>query len=470
MKKTLRSVIAGFVASIGLAAPMAHAETLADAMAWAYESSGLLTQNRALLRAADEDVAQSVAALRPVLNWSAQISSSFENATIFDNSPVTTANLAISASLTLYDGGRGRMGVDAAKESVLGTRAGLLAIEQQVLLRVVDAYMNVQLYQQLVSLRENNVRVITEELRAARDQYEVGQITRTTVAQAEAALATARSTLVSEQGNLTRAREEYRVATGRLPGALSAATPARITQSLDQARLIAQQGHPSVVQARHTAAAADINVERARTATQPTVTGTASLGRTHYVTDALQGSAQAGSNTDQLTVGVGVSGVIYSGGSLGSQLRQVMANRDAARAQLLVAADNVSQSVANAYSLLDVARVSRESFASLVTAYQLAYDGTREEADLGAATTIDVLDAEQDLLDARASQISAQYSEITAGYAVLSAMGLLTAENLGLNVQIYDPEAYYNLVDDAPSVTSAQGRALDRVLQAIAHE
>ncbi|ARO13556.1 Outer membrane efflux protein [Ketogulonicigenium robustum] len=469
MINKLRSIVVGVVVSMGVAAPAAHAETLADAMAWAYESSGLLTQNRALLRAADEGVAQSIAALRPILNWSANISSTFPNATLTD-SPFTTATLGITASLTLYDGGRGRMGVDAAKESVLGTRANLLAIEQQVLLRVVNAYMNVKLYQEFVSLRENNVRVISEELRAAQDQYEVGQITRTSVAQAEAALATARATLVSEQGNLTRAREEYRVATGRLPGALAAATPARITQSLEEARAIALQRHPAIVQARHTAAAADINVERARTATIPTVSGTANLGRTHYITDSQTGIAQAGSNSDSLTVGIGISGPIYQGGALASQMRQVMANRDASRAALLTASDSVSQSVANAYSLREVARVSRESYASMVTAAQLAFDGTREEASLGAATTVDVLDAEQTLLDARASQISAQYNEITAGYSVLSSMGLLTAENLGLNVQIYDPTAYYNLVDDAPGLVSAQGRALDRVLQAIGRE
>jgi outer membrane protein len=127
----------------------------------------------------------------------------------------------------------------------------------------------------------------------------------------------------------------------------------------------------------------------------------------------------------------------------------------------------VEQAVANAYTSLTVARASIEASGREVRAAQVAFDGLREEARLGARTTLDVLNAEQDLLDARASLVSAQMDETLATYVVLSSIGMLDARQLGLAVQIYDPAAYYNLVRNAPSGSSEQGRALDRVLEAI---
>ncbi|HVG48826.1 MAG TPA: TolC family protein, partial [Rubellimicrobium sp.] len=153
-----------------------------------------------------------------------------------------------------------------------------------------------------------------------------------------------------------------------------------------------------------------------------------------------------------------------------SQVRQVQAQRDSQRAGLLETARNVEQDVANAFSSLDVARASRTAFQEQTRAAQAAFEGVREEAQLGARTTLDVLNAEQDLLDARANLASAEVDEVVASYQVLASMGLLTVENLGLNVQVYDPTAYYNLVDDAPTHLSEQGRALDRVLDAIGQE
>ena len=431
-----------------------RADTLADALAAGYENSGLLEQNRALLRVADEDVAQAVASLMPIVNWSLQASSTYPRTSGFFTQEEVNASLQISAQLTLYDGGANQLAIDAQKELVLATRESLVGDEQQVLLRVVQAYMNVRRSNEFVSLRDSNLRLITQELRAAQDRFEVGEVTRTDVSLAEARLASARSQLASEQGGLARALAEYEAAVGIPARNLAATGPAPVGQSIPQAIDLAQRQHPAIRQAQHSVAAAELNIARAQAAMRPTLT--------------LNGSASV--DDDNLTgeqLGLSLGGPIYQGGRLSSQVRQFMARRDAARSNMLVVSQGVEQTVLNAYSQLEVARASRDASERQVRAAQAAFDGIREEATLGARTTLDVLNAEQELLDARANLISAMVDETVASYTVLSAMGLLTAEHLNLNVQLYDPAAYYNLVKDAPTITSEQGAALDRVLQAI---
>ncbi|NDV01491.1 TolC family outer membrane protein [Pseudoroseicyclus tamaricis] len=438
-----------------LAAPLAdaaRAETLADAMAHGYEHSGLLEQNRALLRAADEDVAQANATLLPVVNWSASASSTFD--TFGGLQDLVSANLQLSSQLTVYDGGAGRLAIAAQKENVLATRASLINVEQQVLQGVVEAYLNLRLAQEFVSMRENNVRLITRELRAAEDRFEVGEITRTDVSLAEAQLAAARSALAAEQGGLVRAVYEFQVAVGREPGTLQWPGPAPINRTLAEAKAWALRNHPSIIQAQHAVAAAELNIERAQAALGPNVSVSAGVG--------IDQDSNVGRNFS-----LSLSGPVYQGGRLSSQIRQFMSRRDASRAQLLLTAQQVEQAVGNAWSFLEVARSSAVAYERQVDAASVAFDGVREEASLGSRTTLDVLNAEQELLDARTNLISAQVDETIASYAVLAAMGLLTAQSLGLHVQIYDPSAYYNLVQDSPTRTSEQGQALERVLEAI---
>ena len=454
--KAFHKTIAPFALTLGLlfASTALRAETLGDALAAGYENSGLLEQNRALLRAADEDVAQAVAALMPIVNWSLQASSTYPRSSGFFAPEEVNASLQISAQLTLYDGGSNQLAIDAQKELVLATRESLVGDEQQVLLRVVQAYMNVRRSNEFVSLRDSNLRLITQELRAAQDRFEVGEVTRTDVSLAEARLASARSQLASEQGGLARAQAEFDAAVGHMPRSLASAGPAPVGQSIPDAIALAQRQHPAILQAQHSVTAAELNIARAEAAMQPTLTisGAASLDDDNAVAEQL---------------GLNLSGPIYQGGRLSSQVRQFMARRDASRSNLLVVSQGVEQAVRNAYTQLEVARASRDASSRQVEAAQAAFDGIREEATLGARTTLDVLNAEQELLDARANLISAMVDETVASYTVLSAMGLLTAQHLELNVQIYDPAAYYNLVKDAPTIRSEQGAALDRVLQAI---
>lgn len=428
-----------------------QAETLSDALTYAYEHSGLLEQNRALLRAADEDVAIAVAATLPVINWSATAQSQEPRTPGAD---LIEASARISGELVIFDGGGNKLAIDAQKETVLGTRQSLRNVEQQVLLRAVQAYMNVRRDSEFVALRENNVRLITQEFRAAQDRFDVGEVTRTDVALAEARLAAARSLLASAQGNLARSAEEFRVAVGRGPSNPRPATPAPVSRGISDAKAFAVRNHPSILESQHAVKAAELNIRRAETAFQPRGTLNGQVG----LNDEFDSSS---------SIGVTVTAPIYQGGRLSAQVRQFMARRDAARAGLHIVRHNIEQEVGNAFSFLEVARASRLASDQQTRAATVAFRGVREEATLGARTTLDVLNAEQELLDAQANTISAQADEVIASYSLLAAMGLLTAEHLRLPVQQYDPSAYYNLVKDAPTVTSEQGQALDRVLRAI---
>lgn len=442
-----------FVVAFGAVTP-ARSETMVDALTSAYNNSGLLEQNRALLRATDEDLAQAIAATLPVINWSLSATATRPRPAGAD---LVQANARISGSLTLYDGGIGKLAVDAQKETILATRQSLRSVEQDVLRRAVEAYMNVRRETEVVSLRENNVRLITQEFRAAQDRFEVGEVTRTDVALAEARLAAARSQLAAAEGARARAAEEFRAAVGRAPNAPVPATPAPVSRNLDEAKAFAVRNHPSILETQHAVSAAELNIRRAEAALRPSVSLQGFIGTDADFDDSRQIGIQAG-------------GPIYSGGRLSSQIRQFMSRRDATRAGLHLTRLGVEQQVGNAFAFLTVARASRTASDQQIAAAQVAFNGVREEAAVGARTTLDVLNAEQELLDARANMISAQADEVIASYALLAAMGLLTADHLRLPVQQYDPTIYYNMAKDAPAVNSAQGQALDRVLRAIGEQ
>ncbi len=448
----------------GLPGGALQAQTLADALVGAYRHTGLLEQNRALLRAADENVAQAAAALLPVLNWQADLERSFGESRGTNGTTqleATTISASLIASWQLYDFGADQAQIDSLRETVLATRAGLLSIEQQVLLRAVSAFMNVRAATETVAIRQNNIRLLQQELQAARDRFDVGEVTRTDVALAEAALAAARSDLAAAQGNLQQQREEYRVAVGVYPGRL--ATPPRLPRlerDIDRARRFAVQNHPDLMRARHEVSASELSIVAADAARKPVI----SLRGTLSLSDNLGRSG----GSESLSIGIRGEGPIYQGGRLDSAVRGAIAQRDAARGNLHVVRHDIFAAVGNAYANLQAALAQIEATERQIRAARVAFEGIREEAKLGARTTLDVLDAEQQLLDAQASRVTAQANQYIAAYSVLSAMGLLTAEKLRLPVQIYDPAAYYNIVKDG-GVTkqSKQGQKLDKVLKAI---
>ena len=452
MARLFKSVLAGAAAAV-LLIGAAQAESLADTLVSAYKNSDLLEQNRALLRAADEDVAQAVATLRPVLSFAAQGTQS--QPTVM-GAGSGAASLTLSASLTLYEGGANKLALEAAKESVLATRASLLGVEQNVLFSAVQAHMDMRSALENVALSESNVRLIQQELRAAQDRFEVGEVTRTDVSIAQAALAASRSGLVAAQGALATARESFKAAVGRYPGTISG-TPRvpRLPATLDEAQSIAQRSHPDILAAQHNVTVAELNVARAEAARRPSITASARSSVDDH-----------GNDNSALTLNL--TQPLYTGGQLMSVKRQAANNASAARSALHRAAKLVDQAVANAWANLSVARAQIEASDEQIRAARLAFEGTKEEARLGSRTTLDVLDAEQDLLDARAARIDAGVNQYLAVYGLLSAMGLLTVDHLDLGIATYDPQAYYNAVRTAPA--SPRGAQLDKVLERLGKE
>lgn len=461
-RKYFKPFLLASVASLGLMGGTlaASAETLADALVSAYKNSHLLEQNRATLRAADEDVASAVAALRPVVDWGVSVSTS--RCTVWGGNGSSGcgtewsdlyAALQLSIDWTIYDFGRNNLNIGIQKEVVLATREALRSEEQSVLLAAVQAYADAKAAAEQVSINENSVRVISEQLKAAQDRFDVGEVTRTDVSQAEASLAGARASLAAAQGSYKAAREAYKAAVGHYPNQLAALPKApALPKSVDAASSTALRQHPSVKQAQHNVAAYDLAVSLADAQRLPTVSGSATY------TDP-QGVGRG--TTLKLSVGQR----IYSGGAISSARRKAVAQRENARAGLSQAGVQIAQGVASAYAMIDVYRAQNRAYDEQIQAADIAYKGVKEEATLGARTTLDVLDAEQTLLDARASRIQAEADLQVAYYQLLSAMGLLTVEDLKLGIPTYDPAAYYNAVQNAP--LSVQGKSLDRVLRAI---
>lgn len=450
------------LAFVVLSAPAALAESLSDAMVSAYKHSGLLKQNQALLRAADEDVAIAQAALRPTISYALEHGWSDPSSAVQGNSG-WGSSATLTAEILIFNFGRGKAAVEAKKEVVLATRDNLVGVEQQILLRAVKAFLDVRSASENTALQANSVRVLTQELRAANDRFEVGEVTQTDVSLSQARLAAARANKASAQGNLQIAKEEYRAATGHLPGALrTPPRPPMTAKSLDAAKAIARQRHPSILAAQHNVKAADIAVEISKSAMKPALVGSA---QTRW----QDGSSQtSGQDFTSSSVGIKLRGTIYSGGKLSAQYRQAVAQADAARAALHQARHGIDQGVANAWAQLAIASASLEATERQIRASRVALRGAREEATLGSRTTLDVLNAEQELLNAEASRISAQSNQYFAVYSLLSAMGLLTAEHLKLGIATYDPEAYYNAVKSAPvHRVSPQGKRLDSLLEAL---
>lgn len=444
-----------FAIALTIFATPAQATSLADALAMAYTHSNLLDQNRALLRATDEGVEQALAALGPVVEF---VTQAVVNS---DQAPDYRLSVALQASLTLYDFGRGELSVQAAQAQVNATRAALVGLEQSVLFGAVQAYLDLFSKTQAVQLQRNNLRVITEQRRAAQQRFELGDSTRTDVALADARLAAARLSLTAAEGDVAVAREVYRLSIGHYPGGLS--TPPslpRLPATLTEATGTARRHHPSITQAQYQVSAADIVHEIAQTQRYGTVSGSL----------AAQAQSQSVSGFDSsgadLTASIRWGVPIYTSGRLESGARESLARAEAARAALHQTVAGVEQAVASNWARLAVARAQLSTSDLQIAAAQAALDAVSAEAELGSRTTLDVLDAEQDLLDARTARIQSTVSVHLAAYALLESTGQLTVTSLGLGVPSYDVDAYSGVIraQRSPFVPSVQGRQLDRIM------
>ncbi|PCJ05261.1 MAG: transporter [Rhodobacteraceae bacterium] len=456
-------VFAGGLVAVALVPKMAQADNISDAMIGAYKTSGLLEQNRALLRATDENVAIAVAQLRPVINWTLSTGRSYSRSTT-GTVAVSSANSAISTGLTLqwllFDGGASQLNQLSAQETVLSTRQTLIDIEQQVLFSAVRAYVDVLLQQDNVALRINNLGLLQEELKAAQDRFDVGEVTRTDVALAQSRVAAAQASLTESRGDLLTAQAIYIEVVGHAVGRIAGQPnlPQRAA-SLQAAQSVAVRNHPALLAQQHAVKAADLTAQSTAKSLGPSVSFSANA--THSEAWGSSGG------TDTSGASVTLSQPIYAGGAIAARSRASVALLDAQKGALITVQRSVVQFVSQAYVILETSRASLVSSNERVRAAQVAFDGIREEATLGARTTLDVLQSEQELLDAQTTRVQARANQVIAAYGLLSSQGLLTAEHMGLAVEIYDPILYYNLVKDAPAYVSQRSRDLDRVMKAL---
>lgn len=422
----------------------AAAQTLEQAFASAYASNPALISARAGLRVVDENVPIARAGKLPDVDATASVAAS---RTGINGTPRGSSteprSLALNGTQVLYDGGRTRNSIDAAISGVDAARARLSDTEQNVLFQVVTSYMNVLRDQQFVDLAENNVSVIGEQLRAAEDRFEVGEVTRTDVSQARAALAQSRAALAAQNGALSLSYQAYRRVVGAAPGDLEQ-PPAHPTLPATLAGAVqeALDNHPQVLAARFDEEQSRSDVATAKGVLLPTVSlsGSVSYGEDQ--------SVQLPNGTTAAQVQATISIPLYQGGAAYAGVRQAQETRSQRLSQIHETTRLIQETVENAWTNLETARISIQAGQEQVSAAQLAFEGVREEAKLGARTTLDVLDAEQDLLNARTDLVASMRDEYVAAYSVLSAVGRLTVNHLGVPVAPYEPDENYEQVND----------------------
>ena len=431
----------------GLAPMPAAAETISSALSRAYTGNPDLNQQRAGTRAADEVVARSKAGFRPQVTGSASfgynnVDEVFNTVAIRGNSFPTSASLSVTQNI--FNGNRTVNGVKQAESQVFQSREQIRNTEQNTLQNGATAYMNVLRDTAILELNKNNITVLEEQLRQTRDRFNVGEVTRTDVAQAESSLATARSNYFTAQANLQTSIGNYRQIIGVQPSRLEAARPidALLPPTLEQAIRVALSEHPAVTAAFHNVDAAQLQVQLNEGILYPTVNVVGSVQNNNQ----YQGSP--GNRLFGASVLGQVSVPLYTGGDTYASIRQAKELLAQARLQADLQRDIIRATVVSTWGQLETAKAVIRSSQAAVKSSEIALDGVREEAKVGQRTTLDVLMAQQTLLQSRVSLVSAQRDRVVASYTVMASTGRLSATNLSLNVIQYDPTIHFEQVKD----------------------
>jgi outer membrane protein len=426
------------LAAIALVAPwsMAAAEDLGDAVESAYRANPTLDGARFAARAAMEGVNQNRSSFLPGVDLNSaagyRTSETEVGGVTGARQDLAPANVQLQASQALYTGGRrdalGRVAegqVDVAQER-------LRAIEQTVLLAVVTAYVDVRRDIEQVQIRANNVDVLTRQLQAARDRFEVGEITLTDVAQAEARLAGANAGLAAAQALLEGSRAAYREVVGQVATDLESPPPAPpLPQNLDEAIAFALNNNPSIVAAEAAVAiaVAQVQVERAALRPQVSVVGSAQRAWEQNLPD---------QRTDSLSATAQVTVPLYEGGFARSRMRQARLNVERAEAEAEAARRQVVGDVTAAWSSVLAARLVIQASNEQVRANTMAFEGVEQEQQVGLRTTLDVLNAEQELLESRLTLVRAERDAYVAAHQLLGAIGALSPQMFGVNEDLSD--------------------------------
>jgi outer membrane protein len=362
--------------------------------------------------------------------------------------------VGLSGTQTLFNGFQTANRTRQAESQVDAARETLRVTEQQVLLDAATAYMNLLRDGAILELNQSNVQVLTEQLKQTRDRFNVGEVTRTDVAQSESRLAAGRSALLGAQSNFVTSQANYRRVIGVNPGKLAPGTPVdRLSPgTLSKAITQGQALSPSVLAATYGVDVAELGVKISEGALYPNLSVTAS--GSYGMSPAFEEiRATQASVIGQLTV------PIYQGGGEYSAIRQSKETLGQQRLTLDINRDQARATVVQSWGQLDAAKAQIESTTAQVNAAEIALNGVREEARVGQRTTLDVLNAQQELVNARVALVTAQHDRVVASYTLLAAVGALSMQRLGLNVVIYDPMVHYQQIRDAwAGVRNSDGR------------
>lgn len=430
--------------ALSFAPERAQAQDLADALIAAYTNNPTLAARRARLRATDEQVPQALSNWRPSVSITGSAGYERNKSTLRtpdrtqDRSP---ASVGVSVTQPLYRGGRTLAATEGAENSVRAERARLIDTEQDILLSAAIAYLNVFRDEAVLALNINNEKVLSRQLEATKDRFEVGEITRTDVHQAEARLAGATADRIRAEANLENSRANYENVVG-LPAPKNLELPAEpggLPAERHDAIKLAATRNPNVVAAEFDRKAGQNSVRQVKGELLPQIDVTASADR------AYESSSDTG-RIDAADVMLNLTIPIYQQGNVYSRLREAKQDLAELTRNIDQARRDAIEDATSAWENLQTARARVVSFSAQIEANVVALDGVEREAAVGSRTVLDVLDAEQELLDSRVGHTEAQRDERVAAFELAAAVGKMTAMDMKLAVDVYDPRNHYNEV------------------------
>ncbi|WP_238122575.1 MULTISPECIES: TolC family outer membrane protein [unclassified Xanthobacter] len=446
-RRDVIAILAG-VGAVIVTASGAGAQPLDSALASAYVNNPTLNAQRAGTRAVDESVPQALSGYRPTLFGSAAVGPAGvrQQATGSpqQNGTLWSRTFALTATQTIFNGFITANSTRSAESQVRGSRETLRNTEQAVLLNGVTAYMDVIQAIALLDLQHQNLAALEQELRATRDRFNVGEVTRTDVAQAEARVADAQYQVSQAVANLSSARGVYRQVIGVEPGKLT--TPRSIEwmlpNNLGKVVSAGLSTHPAVKASEFAVDAATFQVKVAEGALMPNLNVQGQLSQANDTSLSVQSLGSA-------AVTLNLSVPIYQGGVEYANIRQAKELLSQARIEVDVNRDAIRSQAVQYWGALEATKVQIQAAQASVAANTLALEGVREEWRVGQRTTTDVLNAQRDLTNSRSALVIAQRDRVVAAYSLVSTIGKLDAQSLKLKVNVYNPAVHYHQVRDS---------------------
>lgn len=441
MVKTKKALLTALLLSSAVfGSSSAHAENLMGALAKAYTNNGNINSSRAAARITDEDIAIAKSNFRPQIEGVSSYSRGRSAAT---SRYSTAGSIGVQLSQKVFDGFVTKNTVASAEVKAQAQREYLRNEEQTQLVNAVVAYSDVYQYRRIALLHRQNLAALEEQVRADRARLEVGEGTRTDLAQSEAARSVAVSNVSQAEADVKMAEASYRQIIGDNPGKLDTPPAAKeMPVSADAGYKIGAAIHPAILYAKYLIDASSYNVKSKEGALLPQVDLSASTSYSKI----YDGPSAGGGLSNSLGLSVNVP--IYQGGRTSAQIRQSKEQLGQARIQLDLAQDSVRESMSASWSQLEGAKASVVAYRDSVRAAEIALDGRMQENKVGQATTLDVLNSRTQLITAQISLVTAERNVIVASYNVQSAAGKMTPERLGLHVVKYDPIEHNKAVKD----------------------